>query len=178
MDKQIQHTKLEQILTIKKGDMQSKLNKKRIKELKAKMQELREKMSEANDLCVQRNAEIIELMEKSALKTGRTRNDFMDQSDDYPENSKRLKQSQQPKGINYDAVQKAIEEMNIKENQAALKIQSIFRMLIIRRKYLSDVRKFREIQRARQVEREQQARQQAQKQKQQRQSQGVGDGNV
>jgi hypothetical protein len=32
--------------------MQSKLNKKRIKELKAKMQELREKMSEANDLCV------------------------------------------------------------------------------------------------------------------------------
>jgi hypothetical protein len=44
--------------------------------------------------------------------------------------------------------------MNIKENQAALKIQSIFRMLIIRRKYLSDVRKFREIQRARQVERE------------------------
>jgi hypothetical protein len=43
-------------------------------------------------------------MEKSALKTGRTRNDFMDQSDDYPENSKRLKQSQQPKGINYDAV--------------------------------------------------------------------------
>jgi hypothetical protein len=39
--------------------------------------------------------------------------------------------------------------MNIKENQAALKIQSIFRMLVIRRKFLSDLRKFREITRER-----------------------------
>ena len=78
IDKQIQHTKLENTLTIKKGDMQSKTNKKRIKELRVKIQELKDKMLEATDLCGQRNAEIAELMEKSALKTGRTRNDYME----------------------------------------------------------------------------------------------------
>ena len=41
-------------------------------------------MKEASDICVVRNGEIAELMDKSGLKTGRTRNDFMDQSDDFP----------------------------------------------------------------------------------------------
>lgn len=93
IDKQIQHTKLEQILTIKKGDMHSKENKRRIKELRTKIQELRDKMGEASEVCVQRNSEIADLMEKSALKTGRTRMDYMDQSEDYQQDSKRQKKT-------------------------------------------------------------------------------------
>ena len=69
--------------------MHNKMNKKRIKELRAKIQELNEKMKEASEVCVARNGEIAELMEKSGLRTARTRNDYMDQSDDFPQNSKR-----------------------------------------------------------------------------------------
>ncbi|CDW85290.1 c2 domain containing protein [Stylonychia lemnae] len=170
MDKQIKHTKLETNLTQKKAEMQEQQNKKRLKELKKKYLELKAAMAEASQQVSQKNLEINELQEKMNRNYKSKGDLFLDTDESgYKQNTQ--KKVQQPRGINYDAVQRAIEEMNQKETAAALVIQSNFRMRIAQKEFLKrlEIKKQQELQ-LRQI---QERRRQEEMQKQRQQKQGA-----
>ena len=118
-------------------------------------------MREATVAVESKNAEIAHLLDKMKRPEKASNNDE-DQRNEVSgvSNSNRDDRKQlQRGGINYDAVQKAIEEMNRKEAASALKIQSIYRGIVARREFKVRLRVFRE-KKSEEFIRKQQAKQQ------------------